>query len=383
MSTPQAVQTSSFTPKPKNKPVGSVNIVVAPDFEGDSFWMAEEETLDNNLTCIVSAEPDLLLGTSDNADSTWHSEEEGDLDLEPETLIEVGAIITPANKGKDAHIHTELYNSGMTWHISPYKHDFITYLPLTPLIFLNAANQQKFPAIGHGTLVVQVPLGDDESRFTLHSALHMPAVSYTLVSIGALDMEGYHAHIGGSSLKLTSPQGECTGCIPCTQGCLYKIVHALDSANAAEPVLVMELHCCLGHIAVSSVCKLVESGAVVKVKLDPGSQEGDCNACVYAHTTCLPVPKVRISPPAQNFRNKVHTNVWGPTSVTTCQGHWYFITFTNNAMHYTVTCLLQTKDEALEAYKSYEAWATMQQHCKAVKVLCSDRGGEYLSTTFD
>ena len=31
----------------------------------------------------------------------------------------------------------------------------------------------------------------------------------------------------------------------------------------------------------------------------------------------------------------------------------------------------------------YEAWATMQQHCKAIKVLRSDRGGEYFSAAFD
>jgi transposase InsO family protein len=42
-----------------------------------------------------------------------------------------------------------------------------------------------------------------------------------------------------------------------------------------------------------------------------------------------------------------------------------------------------TKDEALEAYKSYEAWALAQQHCKAIKVLHLDQGGEYLSKAFD
>ena len=135
------------------------------------------------------------------------------------------------------------------------------------------------------------------------------------------DCDRYHAHIEGSSLELTLPQGERIGCIPCTQGCLYKIVHVLDSANAAEPVLVMELHCHLGHIAVSSACKLVESSTVVGVEPDTGSQEGDCDACVYACATHLPVPKVRISPLAQNFGDEVHTNVWGPTSVATCQGH--------------------------------------------------------------
>jgi transposase InsO family protein len=66
-----------------------------------------------------------------------------------------------------------------------------------------------------------------------------------------------------------------------------------------------------------------------------------------------------------------------------CQGHKYFITFTDDVTRYTVTFLMRTKDEALEAYKSYEAWALAQQHCKAIKVLRSDRGREYLSKVFD
>jgi transposase InsO family protein len=52
-------------------------------------------------------------------------------------------------------------------------------------------------------------------------------------------------------------------------------------------------------------------------------------------------------------------------------------------MRYTVTYLLHTKDEALEAYKSFEAWAITQGHCTVIKVLRSDRGGEYLSGAFD
>ena len=57
--------------------------------------------------------------------------------------------------------------------------------------------------------------------------------------------------------------------------------------------------------------------------------------------------------------------------------------FTDDVTCYTITFLLCTKDKALEAYKSYEAWATMQQHCKAIKVLHPDHGGEYLSAAFN
>ena len=44
---------------------------------------------------------------------------------------------------------------------------------------------------------------------------------------------------------------------------------------------------------------------------------------------------------------------------------------------------MHSKDQALASYKSFEAWAMTQQHCKSIKILCSDRGGEYLSHAFN
>jgi transposase InsO family protein len=55
----------------------------------------------------------------------------------------------------------------------------------------------------------------------------------------------------------------------------------------------------------------------------------------------------------------------------------------DDATRYTIMYLLCTKDEALEAYKSFEAWAIIQGHCTAIKVLQSDHSGEYLSRAFN
>ena len=97
-------------------------------------------------------------------------------------------------------------------------------------------------------------------------------------------------------------------------------MHALDSTNTVEPVSVMELHRCLGHIAPISACKLVESGAVVGVELDPDAlDETQCDACIFACATRLPIPKVRISPPTQNYGDEIHIDVWGLALIATCQ----------------------------------------------------------------
>jgi len=119
------------------------------------------------------------------------------------------AIITPAED--DGTLCTELYDSGATRHISPYQSNFTSYTPLLPPLYLNTANQQCFPAVGTGTLTIWVPNKGTKSKFALHDALHMLSIAYTLVSLGSLDMEGYHFHIGDRRLEIDSPEGEQVG----------------------------------------------------------------------------------------------------------------------------------------------------------------------------
>jgi hypothetical protein len=117
---------------------------------------------------------------------------------------------------EDHSPHTELYNSGATCHISPYKADFTSYKALSPPAYLNTASQQHFPAIDEGNLVIQVPNNGTEHTLTLCNVLHVPTVTYTLVSIGALDEKGYATHIKGGCLEIISSCGEQVGLIPHT-----------------------------------------------------------------------------------------------------------------------------------------------------------------------
>jgi hypothetical protein len=196
-----------------------------------------------------------------------------------------------------------------------------------------------------------VPNEGTESQLILNNTLHAPSVRYTLISLGILDEEGYHAHIGDRHLRIVSPQGKQLGRIPCTPHYLYKVTRSHEAANATEIMSAMELHRRLGHIAVASARKLVESGAVTGIELDPDSQERECDACVYTCATCLDIPKPRISKPAEHFGDEVHSDVWGPAPVATRQGRRYFATFTDDATCFTIVYLLRTKDKVLEMYK--------------------------------
>ncbi len=244
-------------------------------------------------------------------------------------------------------------------------------------------NQQRFPAIGMGTLTIHVPNGCNQSTLTLNDVLHAPAIGYTLVSLGALDKNGYHTSIGGSNLELFAPGGERVTRIPQTTCSLYRIKHMGESVHAIETISVMELHHHMGHITPASACTLVEKNLVTGIKLDPNSQETQCDACIFACTTHKPVPKLHVGPQAQHFGEEVHMDVWGLLPVTSKCGCRYSITFTDDATRYTVTYLLCTKAEALGVYKTFEVWVLTQQHCAAIKVLRSDCSGKYLSDAFD
>ncbi|KAK8662904.1 hypothetical protein V6N13_024790 [Hibiscus sabdariffa] len=63
-------------------------------------------------------------------------------------------------------------------------------------------------------------------------------------------------------------------------------------------------------------------------------------------------------------------------------GFQYFITFTDDFSRYGYIYLMCHKSEALEKFKEFKN-EVQNQHGKSIKILRSDRGGEYLSQDFD
>ena len=62
-------------------------------------------------------------------------------------------------------------------------------------------------------------------------------------------------------------------------------------------------------------------------------------------------------------------------------GYSYFITFTDDLSRFGYVYLMKHKSEAFDKFKEYQSMVEKQIE-KSIKVLRSDRGGEYLSTEF-
>jgi hypothetical protein len=204
------------------------------------------------------------------------------------------------------------------------------------------------------------------------------------VSVGRLDEKGFTITFSGGKCTIQGPDGDNIGAILKTKG-LYRVVHdQLDQVNSADEELSLDqFHRRMGHISIGVARKLVNNGFVTGVRLEstaPGEPHF-CESCVYAKATRKPVPKVRDGERATKFGEEIHSDLWGPAPVETKGGKKYYITFTDDMSRLTHLYLLRAKSDTFATYKEYEAWCKTQLDAQ-IKVLHSDRGGEYLDKEF-
>ena len=362
--------------------------IPAPSEHGSMPGLAPVSATDGEVEDVESEGEDdgwfseVASDSGDFVDPGWESDEESEADEGLDTAPEVLNMFLHGEVADDIP-RVEIFDSGTTRHISPYRDDFVTLSAITPKT-LRAANKGSFSAVGVGELVIDVPNGVDINQLHLTEVLYSPEVGYTLVSIGRLDENGFSATFGGGKCVLRGPEGECIGQVPKNPKGLYRVEHEADSANAAtEAITIDQFHRRMGHISPLIAKKLVDNKLVTGVRLAE-TLSGDpffCESCVYAKATRKSVAKEREGNRAEDFGAEVHSDLWGPAPVATKGGKRYYVTFIDDKTRLTNLYFLAKKSDSFESYKDYEAWCDTQLGAK-IKVLHSDRGGEYEGQEF-
>ena len=202
----------------------------------------------------------------------------------------------------------EIYDSGCSKHLTPYRNALTNFISISPKSFY-AANKQSMNAIGMGEMVIDIPNGVNTTKLRLTEVLYSPEVGYTLISIGKLNDNGYQVTFSSGKCIIRDAQGETIGSIPKIRHGLYKVVQdEYISANAVEETLTLnQFHRRMGHISPKTAHHLIEKGLVTGIHLEPnGDQEFFCESCVYAKATHLSVPKNREGSRTIKFSDKVH-----------------------------------------------------------------------------
>ena len=102
--------------------------------------------------------------------------------------------------------------------------------------------------------------------------------------------------------------------------------------------------------------------------------------------TCIKAKSQRVSYPVSlNKTNtpftSIHSDVWGPSSITISSSHRWFVIFVYDCTQMTWLYQLKTKDEVFTIFQAFHAMVQTQFSSK-IKIIHSVNGSEFINQRF-
>ena len=186
-------------------------------------------------------------------------------------------------EGNVKGIQMELYNSGVSQHMSPYHNHFENYVLIAPKL-ITAVDKCYFQAIGKGDLCIKNSNRSNQTTILLKDVFHCPDMGLMLVSIGKITGAGYKVMFKGSICRIYDTRDKVIGQIM-ARNRFYQVDHDVlinttMEGDAQEVLMIKELHCCLGHITPGAAKKMVSSGTIEGIEVDLTLTLQTCDSCV-------------------------------------------------------------------------------------------------------
>ena len=105
----------------------------------------------------------------------------------------------------------------------------------------------------------------------------------------------------------------------------------------------------------------------------------ECDSCKLGKSKTLPFP-LHASRASHCF-DLIHSDVWGPSPVSSHEKFKYYVTFIDDHSRFTWVYFLRSKSEVFRTFTEFLAYVD-NQFSTSIKTLRTDSGGEYLSTEF-
>jgi hypothetical protein len=120
----------------------------------------------------------------------------------------------------------EMFDSGASRHMSPFRTSFVTYQSIEARP-ITAANKNVFHAIGIGDFMIKVPNGTKTTKILLCDAFNAPDLALTIVSVGRILDAGYSVEFDTNTKMcyLRKADGTVIGNIPKGINGLFKLDH--------------------------------------------------------------------------------------------------------------------------------------------------------------
>ncbi|CAI7809501.1 unnamed protein product, partial [Closterium sp. NIES-53] len=308
-------------------------------------------------------------------------------------------------------------DSGSSWHMTP-RADLLDEIQPAPISTVTSATGAKAKIMGMGCAKF---MGADGELVGLKNVLWVPDLCANLISTGRLGDAGVNTKTIGSeryrayndewliwdlqwkedvhkgmwhipvlpwrksgkaaaaaSMEESVTEEEQQG----VQGEELIGGSAAVKASATSSQADWETwHRRLAHVAVSTLEVMHKEKCVHGLQLQrDGAHYGSCEACMQNKFARFPFPRAEGS--AKAPLEVVHMDLVGPMRTEGTGGVLYFLTMVDEWSRFTWARPLSKKSDAAAAIK--EDWLPMveRQAMRLVKVLRSDRGGEFLGAEF-
>ena len=133
-------------------------------------------------------------------------------------------------------------------------------------------------------------------------------------------------------------------------------------------------HMRLGHINKIKMKRMISMGLIPNMNIVFTT----CEPCISSQIARLPFPKRQRS---NELLAIVHSDVCVPLNIKTYRGMEYFVTFIDDFSQYGHIYLIHQKSEVFEKFQEYKK-KVENQLGRNIKILQSNRGGEYMSDPF-
>ncbi|KAJ9561022.1 hypothetical protein OSB04_006182 [Centaurea solstitialis] len=333
-------------------------------------------------------------------------------------------------------------DTGATVHVCDSRAKFVEYHELHDGRQVTVANRNRADVAGIGTVQLHFTSGN---ILTLLNVLHVPTIAKSLVSYNRLDLNGFGIR-GGNGVIVFLREERYVGRAYNDRG-MYRLslkdrpdddtdsdesmnggsdddedsddesigsnammveeiasdgsgvrndlvsdsfVFPLDEFVMDGDVIVGNIneiyfdysvcsislwHKRLAHTNIKNIEKMQNKG-LIKIN---NKDFDKCETCVKSKFTKKPFPSVKRN---TSILELIHSDICELNGILTRGGKRYFITFCDDFNRFLYVYLLHSKDEAFKAFKLYKAEVENQKE-KRIKILRSDRGGEYFSNEFD
>lgn len=247
---------------------------------------------------------------------------------------------------------------------------------------LRVGNGAKVAALAVGSYELSLPSG---LLLVLNNCFYVPTMCRNIVSVSCLDNDGFAFIIGNNICSIYHKDMFYANAVLLDGLYVLNLQTSNDFSvcnintkkfKSNDLNVTYLWHCRLGHINEKRISKLHKDGLLNSFDYESFDT---CELCLLGKMTKEPF--TGHGERASELLALIHTDVCGPLGTEAIGGYRYFITFTDDFSRYGYVYLMRHKYESFEMFKCFQN-EVQNQLGKTIKVLRSDRGGEYLSQEF-